>query len=157
MTWRAIFARPYIKVREKERETAKKAAALKKDDGPPPAGGKAAKKSKPEPEEPETEIVFHVTPERMSVPAKSTAVFTLTGISTSQGDVAGGSLRTSTRPTLNRRLLRLRVLLLLPHTEGKSAPISVECLFSMTLLPIHYNGKSCSDLGRLLVLNDPAS
>ena len=31
-----------------------------------------------------TEIVFHVTPEKMSVPPKSSAVFILTGLSTSQ-------------------------------------------------------------------------
>ena len=35
------------------------------------------------------------------------------------------------------------------------APISVVCLFSMMLLPIHPEGESCSDLGRLLVRNDP--
>jgi hypothetical protein len=31
--------------------------------------------------------------------------------------------------------------------------MSVERLFSITLLPIHPEGKSCSDVGRLLILN----
>jgi len=34
-------------------------------------------------------------------------------------------------------------------------PILVECSFSMTLLPIYPEGKSCSDVGPVLVLNDP--
>ena len=35
------------------------------------------------------------------------------------------------------------------------ASISVECLFSMTLLPIHPDGETCFDLGQVSVLNDP--
>lgn len=53
-----------------------------------------------------------------------------------QGHLAGRLLRTSTRPTLNL------ILLLRPpplvcvgiHTVGQLAPISVEYMFSMTLL-----------------------
>jgi len=36
----------------------------------------------------------------------------------------------------------------------KHALILVECLFAMTLLLIHPEGKTCSDLGRVLVCVD---
>jgi len=39
----------------------------------------------------------------------------------------------------------------------RARPISVECLFPMTLLPIDPEGKSCPDLGRVLFFNDPAA
>jgi len=50
---------------------------------------------------------------------------------------AGGALRTSTRPTLNRLLLlrRVRVYVRAFTLKASHALISVECLFSMTLLP----------------------
>ena len=48
--------------------------------------------------------------------------------------LAGGLLRTSTRPTLNRRTEAARLYEHSPHRRCKS----------------------CSDLGRVLVLNDPA-
>jgi hypothetical protein len=48
---------------------------------------------------------------------------------------AGGVLPTSTRPTLNRR------------TESRQLRLYERS--------VHTRGKSCSDLGRVLVLNDP--
>jgi len=59
------------------REQARKAAGAKEPPGPP--GVK--KKSKETEPEPEPEIVFRVTPEKLSVAPKSSVVFTLTGMS----------------------------------------------------------------------------
>jgi len=67
-----------------------------------------------------------------------------------------GLLRTSTQPTLNPLLLLLASVrtftLNVSHT-----PISVECLFSTNLLPNFTDGESCSDVGQVLVINDPAA
>ena len=51
--------------------------------------------------------------------------------------MAGGLFRTSTRPTLNRRHL--------PSTSPR------------VCMGMHPEGESCSDLGRVLVLNDPTA
>jgi len=68
-----------------------------------------------------------------------------------------GVLSTCTRPTLNLLLLLriLRASVWAFTLKASRAPISVECVFSMTVLAIRPEGKTCFDLRRVLVLNDP--
>jgi len=67
---------------------------------------------------------------------------------------AGGLWRTSTRPTLNVLLLLHYLHLLLLHPSSSSfSSSSYTC--SSVCMSIHPKGKPCSDLGRVLILNDP--
>ena len=63
---------------------------------------------------------------------------------------AAGGLRSSTPPTLSLLLL-LHASVRAFTPNARHAPISVENLFSVTLLPIHPAGQLCSDVGRVLV------
>ena len=67
----------------------------------------------------------------------------------------GELLATSIRKTLTLLLLLLSVSVQTFPLKVSRTPTSVECVFTITLLPIHSQGKPKSDLSRVLVLNDP--
>jgi len=73
-----------------------------------------------------------------------------------QSNVAGGSLRTSTRPTLNLLLLLRTYVCMRGLLRTSTRPsMNLLLLLRVCCMSIHTQGKSCCDLVRVPILNDP--